>query len=118
MPIAKDEAAFRTSRRLEPQLLQELIACIVQVARPDRIVLFGSAARGEMGPDSDVDVLVIKSGVVHRRQLAQTIHHAVRDLPISLDVLVATPEDVEAHRNALASVIGVALREGVDAYAA
>lgn len=118
MPIAKNETAFRTSHRLAPQLLEELIACIVQAAEPDRIVLFGSAARGEMGPDSDVDVLVIKSGVVHRRRLAQKIHHAVRELPISLDVLVASPEDVDAHRNALASVIGVALREGLDAYAA
>ena len=39
-------------------LLDEIVRCIVEVAQPDRIILFGSAARGQMGPDSDVDLLV------------------------------------------------------------
>jgi hypothetical protein len=56
----------------DPAALETLIRRIVEVARPDRIVLFGSTARGEMGPDSDIDVLVVKSDVEHRRRLAST----------------------------------------------
>jgi len=55
-------------------LLGEVVRRVVEVAQPDRIVLFGSGARGRLGPDSDLDLLVIKSGVAHRRRLAQQIH--------------------------------------------
>jgi UTP:GlnB (protein PII) uridylyltransferase len=42
-------------------LLDEAVRRVVDVAHPDRIILFGSAARGQMGPDSDLDLLVVKS---------------------------------------------------------
>ena len=54
---------------LSKDTLREIIRRIVEVAAPEKIILFGSAARGEMGPDSDVDRLVIKSNV-HRRKTA------------------------------------------------
>lgn len=47
---------------LKAEVLEAIIRRIVEVARPDKIILFGSAARGERGPNSDVDLLVIKSG--------------------------------------------------------
>ena len=50
-------------------VLDEIVRRIVEVAAPEKIILFGSAARGEMGPHSDVDLLVIKSGVTHRGRL-------------------------------------------------
>ncbi len=61
-------------RELTQSLLNEIVRRVVDVAHPDRIILFGSAARGQLGPDSDIDLLVVKSGVMHRRRLAQEIH--------------------------------------------
>ncbi len=55
--------------------LDDIIRRIVQTVKPERIILFGSAARGEAGPHSDIDLLVIKSNV-HRRRTAQNILHA------------------------------------------
>jgi len=54
-----------------------VIRRIVEIAQPEKIILFGSAARGEMGPHSDVDLLVVKSGV-HRRKLAACRRTAYR----------------------------------------
>jgi predicted nucleotidyltransferase len=54
-------------------VLAEVIRRIVEVAHPEKIILFGSAARGEMGLANDLDLLVVKSGV-HRRRLAQMIY--------------------------------------------
>jgi len=54
-----------------PDVLDEVVQRIVAVADPEKIILFGSAARGELGPDSDLDLLVVKSEV-HRRKLAQS----------------------------------------------
>jgi len=51
---------------LSEETLQEIIRRIVKVAQPEKIILFGSAARGEMGPNSDVDLLVIKRGKFHQ----------------------------------------------------
>ena len=59
--------ANETSR---PPVLDEIVRRVIEVAQPDRIILFGSAVRGQMGPDSDIDLLVIKGGIASRRTLA------------------------------------------------
>jgi predicted nucleotidyltransferase len=102
----------------DPAVLNEVVRRVVEVARPDRIILFGSAARGEMTPDSDIDLLVVKSGVPHRRRLAQRIHRAFFGINAAVDVIVVTPEDVEAFRDAVGTVVGPAVREGRIIYAA
>ncbi len=99
-------------------LFDEVVRRIVAVAQPDEIILFGSAARGEVGPDSDLDFLVVKSGVPHRRRLAQQIYVALFGIPVPVDVIVATPEDIEDLRDKPGTVIGPALRGGKQVYAA
>ncbi len=108
-------AAFRAP---DPAVLAEIVRRVVEIARPDRIILFGSAARGEMGPDSDIDLLVVKRGVPHRRHLAQDIHERLFGILVPVDVLVVTPEDIEAYRDSVATVVRPALQEGREIYAA
>lgn len=104
--------------RLDLDALDEIVRRIVEVAQPDRIILFGSAARGEMGPDSDIDLVVIKANVPHRGRLTQEIYRALAGVDASVDVVVARPEDVEYLRDRVGSVIAPALREGREIYAA
>lgn len=99
-------------------LLGEVVRRIVEVASPDRIILFGSTARGESGPQSDLDLLVVKTGVAHRRRLAQRIYKHLLGVEVPVDVLVVTPEDVEAFKNRVGTMIGPALREGRVVYVA
>jgi predicted nucleotidyltransferase len=98
--------------------LAEIVRRIVRVAAPERIVLFGSAARGEAGPASDLDLLVIKPGRYHRGRLTEEIYLSLIGVGRAVDVVVVTPEDVERYRNAPALVIAPALREGRVIYAA
>ena len=102
---------------LSQEVLQEIIRRIVEVAQPERIILFGSAARGEIGPNSDVDVLVVKSGV-HRRKLAMQIYQNMIGVECAVDVVVVTPEDIERYGDSPALVIAPALREGKVVYPA
>ena len=60
---------MRRKTTIDRRQLSEIIRRIVKVAAPEKIILFGSAARGEMGPNSDVDLLVIKRGKFHRGRL-------------------------------------------------
>jgi hypothetical protein len=63
-PVSKPSAATATAGNWpDPLVLGEIVRRIVEVAHPDRIILFGSAAHGTMGPDSDLDLPVIESGV-------------------------------------------------------
>lgn len=102
----------------DPAVLEEIIRRVVAVAQPDRIILFGSAARGGMGPDSDIDLLVVKSGVEHRRRLSQRIHRNLFGVAAAVDVVVVTPEDIEEYRDAVGAIIRPALRDGREIYAA
>ncbi len=101
---------------MRQEVLDEIIRRIVEVADPERIILFGSAARGEMGPNSDVDLLVVKPDV-HRRRLTQAIYMNLFGVGRAVDVVVVTPEDIERYKDSFALVIEPALREGKVVYA-
>lgn len=60
--------------RVTPEALNRIIRRIVEVAQPDRIILFGSTARDERGSNSDLGFLVVKSGHFHRGHLTEEIH--------------------------------------------
>ncbi len=98
-------------------VLAEVVRRIVRVAAPERIVLFGSAARGQAGPDSDLDLLAIKPGHYHRGRLTDAIYRSLIGVGQAVDVVVVTPEDVNRYRDALGLVIAPALREGRVIYA-
>jgi len=97
--------------------LDAVVRRIVEAAHPERIVLFGSAARRESGPDSDLDLLVVKAGV-HRRRLAREIYRALFGIPVPVDIIVVTPGDVQAFRGKAGTIIDHALHEGRELYAA
>ena len=104
--------------RLDPAVLADIVQRVVAAAKPEKIVLFGSAARGTMGPDSDVDLLVIKGGKFNRWRLLTTIYRHLRDTDEAIDVVVVTPEEVERYRDTHCLVICPALREGRVVYGA
>jgi predicted nucleotidyltransferase len=97
------------------QVLDELVRRVVEVADPDAIILFGSAARDGMGPHSDIDLLVIKAGA-HRRQLAQAIYRHLIGLGQAVDIVVLTPDDVQRYQHCPGMVVEPALREGKAIY--
>ena len=96
----------------------ELVRRIVEVVQPLRIVLFGSAARGELGPNSDLDVLVVMPNGVHRRKTAQQIYRNMWGLGCAKDIIVVTQGDVEEHGSDPYMIIRSALEEGRELYRA
>jgi predicted nucleotidyltransferase len=107
----------KTKRRVAPETLNEIVRRVVETAQPEKIILFGSAARGEMGPNSDVDLLVIKGGV-DSLELMTRIYSNLYGVAEAVDVVVVTPETVQRYRNTHALVIKPALDEGQVVYVA
>lgn len=90
------------------------IRTIVSACQPERVILFGSQARGDAGPDSDVDLLVVFAEDVDRRQRRAEILRLLRSLPFAKDVLVATTANLA--RPLIGSALADAIREGVTVY--
>ena len=99
-----------------PDILREMVKRIVEVAHPLRIILFGSAARGDMGPDSDVDLLVVMPNGIHHRQVAKKVYMALCGLPIPKDIVVVTEEDVRRYAQDPSLIIAPALADGRELY--
>jgi predicted nucleotidyltransferase len=98
--------------------LAEAVRRIVSAVTPDRIILFGSAAKGTMGPNSDIDLLVVKAGKYEALDVMSDIYKALRGVGHAIDVVVVTPEDLEKYRDTHCMVIKPALREGRTIYGA
>jgi predicted nucleotidyltransferase len=98
------------------EVLREIVRRIVAAVRPEKIILFGSAARDEMGPDSDLDLLVIKS-CRHRRRTATKIERSLIGIGTPTDVIVATPDDIDRYKDTIGLIYRPALREGKTIYA-
>jgi predicted nucleotidyltransferase len=97
--------------------IDELVRRIVETVHPLRIILFGSAARGDVGPHSDLDVMVIMPDGTHRRHTAQDIYVSLIGIGVPVDVVVATPRDLEKHKNTIGYIYRTVLREGRELYA-
>ena len=93
--------------------LREVIARLVDAYRPERIYLFGSLARGEAGPDSDYDLmLIVPDDAAPERRGSRLAYRALRGTGTAADVLVSTRSRFEARARVQASLPATVLREG------
>jgi predicted nucleotidyltransferase len=95
----------------------EMVDRIVRRFKPERVILFGSHARGEGGPDSDVDLLVVMHVKGPRRRARLAIRRALHDIPMPKDIIVTTPEDFEWRKEVAGTIERPAAQEGVVLYA-
>lgn len=104
--------------QLTPELREQIVQRIVAAVDPEKIVLFGSRARGTHRPSSDIDLLVIRESHEPGYKRSVPIYGALWDLPIEVDtdVLVYTPEEVEEWKGASAAFVTTALRTGTVIY--
>ncbi|MBF0519441.1 MAG: nucleotidyltransferase domain-containing protein [Nitrospirae bacterium] len=70
-----------------PSPLANAVRTIVQVARPDKIILFGSYAAGAHNAGSDYDLLVLKKNLKNQRKLVQNIYLHFKNIGAPVDVL-------------------------------
>ena len=94
------------------ELLRDIVARMLRAGNPKKIVLFGSRARGEARPDSDIDLLVIEESTLPRFRRSGAYRRALLGLFPAKDILVWTPEEVEEWSQVPNAFITTALREG------
>ena len=75
--------------------LQEVVRRIVEAFDPERIILFGSYARGEPTPHSDVDLLIVMEDGGRPAERRMAISRLFRPRPFPMDILVYTPAEIQ-----------------------
>ena len=98
------------------ELIEEIVRRVTNSVHPLRVILFGSAARGEMGPASDVDLLIVVPDGTHRREASRKAFRALSGLGIAKDVIVVTEGDIREFGENPSLVIKPALEEGREVY--
>lgn len=97
---------------LDDQLLHEVVRRIREAGNPQRIILFGSRARGDARPDSDVDLLIVEETTLPRHRRPIRYLRALLGLFLAKDVVVYTPAEVAAWADVPNAFVTTALREG------
>lgn len=92
--------------------LNEVSERIRRIAHPRKIILFGSRARGKNRINSDWDFLVIADSDLPRHKRSSPLYGALSDIPVGMDILVYTPDEVEEWRNVPQALVTTAIREG------
>lgn len=93
------------------EIIDDVVRRIVEAAAPEKIILFGSAARGDLGADSDLDTLVVKDDPDTLGLLGR-IYRSLYGAGAAVDAVVAAPKDLERFKDSHALVFKSALLEG------
>lgn len=95
-------------------LLERIVHTIVAEVRPEKVVLFGSRARGDALEDSDYDFLVIVRGEVDERACSRRIHRALFSarIPAAVDIVVVNARELPRRRKRVYDVSRWAIDEG------
>ena len=97
--------------------IDKLVDDVVKTVNPLRIILFGSAARGETSEHSDIDLLVVVPEGVHRRRTAQKLYREITGLGVPFDIVVANPRDLVEYKDNRGLIYRAALKDGKEVYA-
>lgn len=104
--------------QLNDTMLRDLMGRVLAVANPRRVLLFGSAARGDAHAESDLDILVVVDEGTPRRPTAQAIYRNLVGFPAPVDVIVATQSGLDQFGKSPGLIYQPALNEGLEIYAA
>ena len=94
------------------ETILEMVQRIARLFHPERIILFGSYARGDATADSDVDLLVIMRVEGSKREAQLLVREALHDIRVPKHVIVSTPEEFSWRQKIVGTIERQAVREG------
>ena len=99
--------------KIDEKLIKKAVSRILNVVKPERIILFGSAATGEITPDSDLDLLVIERFITNQREESIRLRSALGDFEVPIDVFTMTPERFDETKDVIG---GLAYPDSTEVY--
>lgn len=96
----------------DEEILRAIVTKIAQAINPQRIILFGSWARGERGPHSDIDLLIIQESTLPRPQRYARVRRLFWGMGLPMDILVYTPQEFARFQSVPGSFTHTIAHEG------
>ena len=103
---------------IDESLIEEIVRRILSVAAPDKIILFGSAATGQMTRDSDIDLLIVETDPCDQRKESRRFREMLRGLGYPLDVIVVSTEWFDERKEIIGGIAYPANKYGKVIYEA
>ena len=102
------------SINIQKDLIANIVSTIVQYSHPEKVILFGSRAKGAFTDESDYDFLVVVRGVKNEREISRQINRAILDkrIGVSVDIVVVNEEKIHFHQTNPFYIYARALSEG------
>ena len=97
---------------LSAEITQGIVERIVRRFNPEKIILFGSQARGDARPDSDVDLLIVADTDLPPRDRFPAAHRILADYPLAFDVILSTPVEYNKRRSLVNHIVYFADKYG------
>jgi len=101
---------------IEDTVVVSVVKKIAEAIQPEKIILFGSRAKGTARTNSDIDLLVIKATTQSKRELKQHIRRLFSRQNFSMDLFVLTPEEFQRQKAVANTIARTAMREGTVCY--
>ena len=103
---------------IDESLVNEIVRRILNVASPDKIILFGSAVTGPMTPDSDIDLLVVEQDPGDRREEYVRLRRALRGMEYPFDIIFISTEWFQESKDVVGGIAYPADKQGKVIYEA
>ena len=104
-------------QRISADTLNQIVERIVAIAAPVKIILFGSTARGEAHPNSDLDMLIVKKEIIGQHDETLRLDRALRDFMLPLDLIVVSEAQLNRYGRVPGTIYYRSLQEGRVLYA-
>ena len=115
--VAEAPAVYGVKRPgISQATIRNVVDTIAERFKPEKIVIFGSCARGDAGPSSDLDLLVIMKSDLPRYKRTTPLRLLFDPTPCPMDILVYTPEEVRRWNGTVNHIVTEVLSKGVTVY--
>lgn len=92
--------------------LEKILKKILEIITPEKVILFGSRAKGSNEKNSDYDILIVKSGIENKREISRKIYRNLLGTNASVDIIIELPEIIEKYKNSVGYIYKNILQEG------
>lgn len=92
--------------------LEKILKKILEIITPEKVILFGSRAKGSNEKDSDYDILIVKSGIANKREISRKIYRNLLGTNASVDIIIELPEIIEKYKDSVGYIYKNILQEG------
>jgi len=105
-------------KKINNKIVNQLLAIIINIANPDKVILFGSHARGDAGEESDYDFIILKRNIINERDVTRPIYRELceKSIPVPVELIACSFEKWESNLKKSYMIYKKANEEGIVLY--